>query len=246
MAELTDEEYVQQIRDSLDASDPEKIPEKKYRFLKFDSTKNQLNELVKLVKSKAPETDLHNFLEANRTVFSFALYAFQTGHHGSYVFSKQQILPRIQGVSKGLIPDFIVGGENSDGIQWWIVELKGASENIFVEESNSNIKFSQTANSAVFQLLRYIDTCSEIQSQLRDTFKMTSFREPNGLIIMGTEDEFKGNANKQKMKAAWNRLHPKKLEIRTYDWLLRNFIENDQTFNFPLIDINNLDKNNGR
>jgi hypothetical protein len=192
--------------------------------------------LASLVHSKAGETDIHKFLEANRSVFSFALYAFQTGHHGNYVFSKQQILPKIQGVSKGLIPDFIIGGENSDGLQWWIIELKGADENIFTEEQNTDIKFSSTANSAVFQLLRYIDTCSEIQSQLRDSFKMTSFREPNGLIIMGTEDEFKENSNKQKMKAAWNRLHPKKLEIRTYDWLLRNFIENDRTFNFPLTD----------
>lgn len=236
MKEFTDEQYIQEIRDSLGSADPNRIPDEEFRFQKVNSTKNQISQLAKLVKSKASETELHEFLELNKNVFSFALYAFQTGHHGSYVFSKQQILPKVQGVNKGLIPDFIVGGENSDGIQWWIIELKGADENVFVEGPNTDIKFSPIANSAVFQLLRYIDTCSEIQSQLRDSFKMAGFREPNGLIIMGTEDEFKNNNNKQKIKAAWNRLHPKKLEIRTYDWLLRNFVDNDQAFNFPMIE----------
>jgi len=60
---------------------------------------------------------------------------------------------------------------------------------------------------------------------------LPDFREPNGLIIMGTEDEFK-NIRKKKLKAAWNRLLPKRLEIRTYNWLLRQFQENDKSFNF--------------
>ena len=93
---------------------------------------------------------MHKFLENNKNLFAFALYSFQTGHHGIYVSSKKQIIPKIQGVSKGLIPDFIVGGHNSDGIQWCIIELKGANEMIFNEDSLGNIKLSNVANSAVF------------------------------------------------------------------------------------------------
>lgn len=212
---------------------PGKAPDPEYEYQKYSSTKTQLKELYDLVRSKAGETELHNYLANNKNIFAFALHFFFTGHHGIYVFSKQQIIPKIQGVSPGLIPDFIVGGQNSDGIQWWIVELKGANENIFTEDASGGIKFSLTANSAVFQLLEYMHTATEIQAQLRDKFKMTNFSSPNGLILMGTEDELNSHERKQRMKKAWNDLHPKKLEIRTYHWLLRNFVINDKEFDFP-------------
>lgn len=220
------------LQERLDCNNSEKTPSKEFEFQKYDSTKSQLRTLEALVKSKSGESQLHEFLEQNKNIFAFALQYFHTGNHAAYVFSKQQILPKINGVAKGLIPDFIVGGQNSDGIQWWIVELKGADEHVFVEDSSNDLRFSSTLNKGICQLLRYIDTCSEIQAQLRDTFKMTNFREPRGLIIVGTEEEFLNNTNKQKLKAAWNRSHPKNLEIRTYDWLLRMFKDNDKAFNF--------------
>lgn len=203
-----------------------------FRHIKLDATKEQLNILEELIDRKASETEIHNFLAENRELFSFALYAYQTGHHGSIVLSKQNIKPYIHSTdSKGLIPDFLVGGDSSNGFEWWVIELKGINEKIFKTDSNNSVSFSSTMNKGIFQLLEYIDFCSENQTMLRDTFKLPNFREPSGLIIIGSEDEFI-DERLQKLKSAWNRLLPKKLEIRTYNWLLRQFKSNDEHFNF--------------
>jgi hypothetical protein len=223
-------EEIREMQELMDSITPNKLPEDKFRHIKSQATKGQLAILSDLVKARAGESELHRFIETNEVVLSFALYAHRTGHHGIYVFSKQQVIPKIQGVQSGLIPDFIVGGSDSGGVHWWIIELKGADENIFNEDKKGAIAFSNTANKAVFQLLEYIAYTTEIQSTLRAEFRMTNFREPNGLIIMGNEAEFKASARKRKAKAAWNNLHPKKLEIRTYDWLLRNFTANEGMF----------------
>jgi len=73
----------------------------------------------------------------------------------------------------------------------------------------------------VFQLLEYIDCCTEAQSYLRDQLRLTDFREPRGFLIMGRDREFEDNEHRQRMKAAWNRAVGGKLEIRSYDSLLR-------------------------
>src|ERR1035437_6790808 len=187
---------------------------------KNTATFDQLNEFRYLVKQKAAESDIHSFLEKNEVVFAFALRDFRTGHHGLWVYSKQEIQPKIKSIEvKGLIPHFIIGGENSNGHQWFVVELKGANENIFSIDASNSIYLSSIANRGLCQLIEYTDTCSEIQSHLRD-----DFREPKGILLIGTEDEFK-ESRKQKLKRALNQSFNKDIEIRTYDWLLRNFEE---------------------
>jgi len=205
-----------------------------FRYIKFDSTKEQLDVLKNLIDSKASETDIHNFLDLNREIFSFALYAYRTGHHGSIVLSKQNIRPHLKtDSSKGLIPDFLMAGFNSDGADWWVVELKGVNEAVFTYDKDNHAYFSSTMNKGIFQLLEYIDFCAENQTYLRDTLGLPDFREPNGLIIIGTEEEF-NDRRLQKLKSAWNRLLPQQLEIRTYNWLLRQFQANDEIFNFRI------------
>jgi len=103
-----------------------------FKYVKFEATKEQLKILEELIVRKAPETDFHKFLEKNREIFSFALHSYQTGHHGSLVISKQNIKPHLKlNSSKGLIPDFLVGGDSSDGYSWWVIEIKGANDLIF-------------------------------------------------------------------------------------------------------------------
>lgn len=53
---------------------------------------------------------------------------------------------------------------------------------------------------------------------------MKDFRLPRGILIIGTGDEFK-DSRKQQMKRALNQNFNKNFELRTYDWLLRNFEE---------------------
>ena len=53
---------------------------------------------------------------------------------------------------------------------------------------------------------------------------MHDFREPRGILIIGTDEEFKME-RKKRMKRALNLNFNKGIEIRTYNWLLRNFEE---------------------
>ncbi|NAS30416.1 DUF4263 domain-containing protein [Flavobacteriaceae bacterium R38] len=199
-------------------------PDSEKKIRKESVTKEQLKEFRYLVKHRATEIDLHTFLEKNEAIFAFALKDYHTGHHGLWVYSKQEIQPRIKNKNiKGMIPDFIIGGENSNGHEWFVVELKGANEKIFNSNPHS-ISFTSVANRGLCQLIEYTDTCCEIQSHLRDHFRMRDFREPKGILIIGTDEEFK-ERRKQKMKRAVNKNFNKNFEIRTYNWLLRNFEE---------------------
>lgn len=185
-------------------------------------TKDQIDEFDNLLAKGAGEKTIDEFLTANPEIFTSALHTYRTGHHRAIIIPKQEIKPRIKITDeKGLIPDFIIGGKNSDGWNWWVIELKGTTQTIFSESSNE-IYFNTEINKGICQLLEYIDFCSENQSNLRDVFKLENFREPNGLIIAGRERELNDNIKKQKLKAAWNRINLGKLEIRTYDFLQQN------------------------
>lgn len=202
-----------------------KWPNTDKKINKDIATVEQLKEFQYLVKNKAGETDIHNFLENNEVVFAFALKDYRTGHHGLWVYSKQEIQPRIKNKNvKGLIPDFIIGGENSNGHEWFVIELKGANENVFNIDPKNSIGLSSVANRGICQLIEYTDACITIQNHLRDHFQMKDFRVPRGILIIGTEDEFK-DSRKQQMKRALNQNFNKNFELRTYGWLLRNFEE---------------------
>ncbi|HEX8351122.1 MAG TPA: Shedu anti-phage system protein SduA domain-containing protein [Hymenobacter sp.] len=198
-------------------------PDSKKKLDKHTATFEQLKEFRYLVRNKADETSIHTFLDSNNVIFYFALKDYSTGHHGLWVYSQQEIQPRIKSTkTKGMIPDFIIGGENSDGHQWFVVELKGANENIFRSYSDESLGLSSVANKGICQLIEYTDVCSKNQSHFRDSFRMRDFGVPKGILLIGTEDELK-DSRKQNLKRSLNQNFNKNFEIRTYDWLLRNF-----------------------
>lgn len=201
---------------------PDDWPPKEFFFHKFFSDLSPVNEFEKLIKSSPGETAIDNFIRDHPSVLAMALEPLSTGHHGAWVIPQQVIRPKINENTPGLIPDYILGGNSSDGFTWWVVELKGADVNLFSKRKNE-LCFSPTLNKGICKLLTYIDYCAEIQSTLRDTFKLKDFREPKGLLLMGREDELINDSQKQKLKAAWNRITRSKLEIRSYDSLLRSY-----------------------
>jgi hypothetical protein len=118
----------------------------------------------------------------------------------------------------GLVPDFIIGGRSSLGFQWMVVELKGADENVF-SKNGRDISLSRTASRGVCQLLEYIDFCAKSQANIRDSLNLTDFREPTGLLVVGTQAE-SSDPRKRDLKAAWNRAKGS-LQIRSYNAFLR-------------------------
>jgi hypothetical protein len=187
----------------------------------IELAEKEINGLERLLNANASETELQTFLEANKTLFAVLLSYHRTGHHSNWVVAKQALRIKIAAQNiRGLIPDFIVCGKNSDGFSYWVVEIKAPKEALFTTNSSNEIYFSSELNKGICQLIEYVDFCNEQQAQLRDLYKFEGIREPNGLLIIGREAELDGDHRKQKMKAAWNRIVGAKLEIRTYDWLL--------------------------
>lgn len=207
---------------------PSDWPPQEFLAIQQQTTNAQFLAFKKLVDNNADETALDLFLRSNPQILSSALSFAHTGHHGAWVIPQQAIRPKIGNVQNGLIPDYIIGGKNSDGFQWWVVELKGANAKSFTQKKN-DIAFSKGLNEGICQLLTYIDYCAEIQSSLRDQFGLKGFREPKGLILIGRESEFAENEVKQKLKSAWNRVTRDTIQIRTYDALLRE-VEHKATY----------------
>lgn len=78
-------------------------------------------------------------------------------------------------------PDYLFAGANSDGVTWWVLELKGANEAIVTKDKNGTYRFSSVANEGVIQLNQYLDYCYTNQELIKDAYGINSFTEPKGI-----------------------------------------------------------------
>lgn len=199
---------------------PDTFPPKKF-WIDPNRINNNIESLVDLVNKRSGEREIDKFFKTNSGLLAKCMNFVQFGHHGVWVLSQPQIKPPQTINQKGMKPDYIVGGKGSDGFKWFVVELKGSDQSVFTEK-NGNICFSSVVTKGICQLLGYIDYCSSAQGYFREILKLNRFREPDGFLIVGREKELEENQRKQDMKAAWNRITSNRLQIRTYDALLRS------------------------
>jgi hypothetical protein len=196
---------------------PTHWPRKENHVNQNDVTLKQYQELANLIGGRAGERDLERYLSENREVLSLIVWMFSTGHHMSWVFPKEQIRPA-SGPTGGLIPDYLMAGASSSGVQWFMAELKGADKRAFITSGN-RVSLSTDANRGICQLLNYIDLSSRDQAYLRDGLELSGFREPQGILLIGTDKETE-DLKVQNFKNAWNRINSK-VQIRSYSGLLR-------------------------
>ena len=191
------------------------------RFYMHESmvSREQIRGLQQLVRHSAGEREIDAFISANRQLLTLPLDFARTGHHGAWVVPKAAIRSGIHGTVQGMIPDFLVGGESSDGISWLVVELKGAGARLF-SGSGNKVRFSPDANRGICQTLEYIDYCARAQAHLRDEMQLAGLREPMAYLILGREEETESDRLRD-LKAAWNRRMGGAVSIRSYDSLLR-------------------------
>ena len=180
-------------------------------------TRGDVVQLNRLVQENASETEIDGFLRDHPTTLSWCLRNWSTGHHASWIVPQQQIRPKTS--IHGLKPDYLVGGKNSSGISWHVMELKSPAARLFTTNTHGRLKFSETAHEGIFQLLEYIDYCASAQSYLRDSLGLKGFREPRGLLVIGRRSEF-DEPERESMKGAWHRLAGDRLIVTTYDALL--------------------------
>jgi hypothetical protein len=132
----------------------------------------------------------------------------------SWVFPKEQIRPPTRRVGGGLIPDYLLAGARSGGIDWFVLELKGPDKRAF-SKTRQSVSLSGDANKGICQLLHYIDIADRDQAYFRDTLKLHSFRHPKGILLIGTDKETEDDPLVREFKNAWNRLNSI-VEIRSY------------------------------
>ena len=200
---------------------PGDYPPKEYFVDPRDIPKLQSQAFAALVKTNASETKVDRYLRKNRAVLAAALNFTNFGHHGGWVVPQQTVRPSTRPVAHGLRPDYLVAGENSDGVGWFVVELKGVTDTVFTD-AKGPIRLSRAANAGICQLVEYLDYCASNQSFLRDELQFKRFREPRGILIIGREQELR-DRRRQKLRAALNEALRPRVEIRSYDALFRMF-----------------------
>ena len=188
-----------------------------------------LEEMVKLIDSNASETKLDSFITKNPSILSYLIGVYNTGHQGTWVIPKKTIKTKIQKTDRGQIPDFLVAGKSSDGIEWFVVELKGANTNIF-SETNGRYFFSPEMNKGINQLFQYLHICDEDQAYFRDRHKLSNFRNPRAILLIGRSSEFNENKEKQTLKSNWNKTL-QRIRITTYDSLRAYLVEKIKIIN---------------
>jgi Domain of unknown function (DUF4263) len=174
-----------------------------------------------LVATRASETAVDTFLRGHPELLAACLNFTSFGHHGTWIVPQQVILPPQLPISNGLKPDYLVGGKGSEGFSWFVVELKSVRNSLFAG-SRRSLRLSTVANRGLMQLLGYISYCSTAQSYLRETLHLTGFREPQGFLIIGSERELEESPERQMARQALNHAFAGRVQIRTFDALLRS------------------------
>ncbi|MDX8399796.1 MAG: DUF4263 domain-containing protein [Gallionellaceae bacterium] len=171
-----------------------------------------------LVEQNAGERALDRYITKHPVLLTALLDFKNTGNHAAWVVPKKAIRSKISTEVPGLIPDFLVGGKNSFGITWYVVELKGAEHPIFTN-SGGGLSLSKQANRGLCQVLEYMNFCNTAQGYLRDTLKLHGFESAEAFLFIGRESET-SEPQKRELKSAFNKINAH-LQIRSYDALLR-------------------------
>jgi hypothetical protein len=197
---------------------PENWPPVEYHQHESTLKPEVVEGLRQLVEKNAGERELDAYISEQPVLLTALLDFNNTGNHAAWVVPKKAIRSKISGEVSGLIPDFLVGGKNSYGITWYVVELKGAEHSLFTK-SGSNLYLSSTANRGLCQVLEYMHFCNTAQAYLRDTLKLHGFVSAKAFVFIGREAETL-SSRASDLKSALNNMNDH-LQIRSYDALLR-------------------------
>ena len=197
---------------------PEDYPPIEYYIHESSLQSSIVQGLRTLIEQNVGERRLDQYISKHPVLLTALLDFKNTGHHAAWVVPKKSIRSKISNEVPGLIPDFIVGGKNSFGITWYVVELKGAQHSLFTKHSG-RLYLSSEANRGLCQVLEYMHFCNTSQSFLRDVLKLHNFVSAEGFIFIGRKYET-DNSRAKELKSAFNNINAH-LQIRSYDALLR-------------------------
>ncbi|KJH71686.1 hypothetical protein UH38_11575 [Aliterella atlantica CENA595] len=196
------------------------FPPEEYRVDPHNVTGDDIEKLITLIRKNAGETEIDLLLKNRLPLLSLTSSFFSTGHHRSWIIPQARIKPSGFTNGPGLRPDYLFAGENSDGVTWWVVDLKSPKDTLYKENGDGRIVETDKLRNAISQVDDYITYCTKHQGSIRNTLELTSFSSPYGIIIMGREAELKRDLRKQERKAQFNR-RTHTIQIRTFDAFVR-------------------------
>lgn len=135
------------IKNASEMPYPKDWPPEEFYSDHWKIIKEQASKLEQLIENNVNETQIDKFLRGNPNILVNCLRSFSTGYHGAWVIPQQQIKPSMASRHKGLIPDYIIGGKSSDGFEWFVLEMKGVSDNLFTK-SGKLLYLSSVLNKA--------------------------------------------------------------------------------------------------
>jgi hypothetical protein len=194
-------------------------PPEKFRVNPYGFTAQDIRGFLLKIIAGSNERNIDLYLRQRLSLFAFSAKFFSSGNHGSWVVPQANIKPPgFEG--KGLVPDYLFASQNSDGITWWVVELKSPGMQLYTQSKSGLVTESKDHSSGISQLRGYIEYCERHQAFIRDTLGLRTFTSPYGVFIGGRENELKTSPAKQEAKARFNR-DSRILQIRTYDAYIR-------------------------
>ncbi len=195
------------------------FPPDQYKIDPYDFSSKDIRELILKIIQNKNEREIDLFFRKRLSLLAFASKFFSTGHHDTWIIPQPIIRP--PGFEKkGLIPDYLFAGNNSDGITWWVIELKSPKDQLYKFDKNDRVVETEKHKSAISQLTDYIEYCDQNQIFIRETLGLKSFSKPYGLLICGRESELIDSPEKQAKKAFFNR-NTVHMQVRTYDAFVR-------------------------
>ncbi len=141
-----------------------------------------------------------------------------TGHHGIWLFPKQQIALHQPNGSPGKIPDFLAVAANSDGYTWWIIELKRADVQF------ANVKadaFSPTANKALVQCTSYLNQFDRYVDTVRSMTGVKEIVRPKSVLLL-IGDSRHETPGQTSMRGNVNESLSNRLQVVSYDRIRRH------------------------
>ncbi len=199
-------------------------PPEQFRIDPYDFNEKDLRQLISLIRNNSNETEIDSLLKNKLSLLAFTSHFFRTGHHGAWIIPQARIkLPDYRG-GRGLIPDYLFAGENSDGITWWVMDLKSPKDLLYKQGKNGRIVETESLLNGINQIRDYVDYCTKHQAFIRDVLGLKSFTSPFGILLIGRESELKKDRRKQNRKAQFNR-DTYNIQIRTFDSFLRRIAE---------------------
>lgn len=176
---------------------------------------DHLRGLIEAIRSNNEPT-IQKYLSENPFLLKFLLPT--TGNHGFWVKPEPAISNRDFEDTPGKKPDFLVCAQNSNGFQWFVIELKLPGDSLFRLDAGG---LSGKCSKSLTQLMSYMAYIDEHQSALRDTLKVPTLRGPvKGCLVMGTREEVYESTKSQEMKRIWN-VFLDRIEIISYNRILQ-------------------------